>query len=856
MPMTDNLSTLLTYSQEDLLEKLQSTEKGLTSSEAKARLKEFGVNELKKISRHSVIIESLRHSINPLNVILLIAASISGLTGNSSEMLIITFIVALSIAIDYIQSHRALVAVKSLQSRVAAKSTVLRDNELFEIFSKELVPGDIIELDAGDLIPADAILLKTKGLHVYQAALTGESLPIEKEVVFNSLDNKNPLFAKNILFSGSSVVSGSALALVVATGINTEYGKISKSLSTPPSSTEFENGIIRFSLFISKTIFFLVLFVFIVCIFFQRNLLESLLFAIALAVGLTPEFLPMITTVTLASGAIKMARQKVIVKNLASIQNFGSIDVLCSDKTGTLTTGKMQLREYVDVNGTTSEKTLLYAYLTSLLQTGVKNSLNEAVLHHINVNPLDLAILQHEHPNVQSYRKIDEIPFDFERRRSSIVIKRDSEQLIITKGAPESILKICHHYELNGKILPLDQSTLSQGEKFYQTNSAQGFRILAVAYQHIDEQSSYDVKDEKNMILLGYLLFADPPLQEAAEIISQLKNSGVNVKVLTGDNELVALNICKQVGIDCPKAILGDELESMSDETLTIKAQETLLFARVSPSQKQRIISVLRRRGHVVGYIGDGINDAPSLHIADVGISVADAVDVAKETADIILLEKNLKVLHQGILEGRKSFGNIMKYLMMGTSSNFGNMFSMAGAILFLPFLPMLPLQILLNNLLYDISQLTIPTDRVDESFIKKPRHWDISIIKRFMLYIGPISSIFDFLTFFVMIKLFSASESMFQTGWFIESLVTQTLVIFIIRTSLNPFKSRPSIPLCMSVLFVVTLGIFLPFSSFAKLLGFVALPLGFFVFLIIAIILYLFLVQMVKQKLMFKWLK
>lgn len=850
------LPNLLRLSKNDLLSSLQSSEMGLTQSEAKSRLLIYGENELKGASKRSVILESLRHSVNPLVGILLISAIISGLTGNVTSSLIISLMVIISIIIDYVQSHRSLVAIERLQAEVAPKATVLRNNELSDVLSKNLVPGDIINLTAGDLVPADSILISAKDLYVHQAALTGESIPVEKDVNFSQTSLPNLLEAKNIVFSGSSIVSGTARALVFATGKNTQFGEIAKHLAEKPPRTEFENGIVRFGLFITKTILFLVLFVFVVSIVFKRDLMESLLFAIALAVGLTPEFLPMITTVTLATGAVRMSKQKVIVKNLAAMQNFGSIDILCSDKTGTITTGKMILEKYLDINGNSSEKTLLFAYLNSLLQTGIKNPINEAVLRHVNINPLDLAILQHDHPDLQTYTKIDEIPFDFERRCSSVVVDKNGEHLLITKGAPESILKICVSYEEEGTTKPIDALILNKVQSFYQSISAQGYRLLAVAYRPALNQSAYHRNDENKMVLLGFLVFADPPIMEAASIINQLNVDGVNVKILTGDNELVAINICKQVGIDCKTVLLGEEIEKMSDEALMMKAEETLLFARVSPSQKQRIITLLRRRGHVVGYIGDGINDAPSLHMADVGISVAGAVDIAKDSADIILLENNLKVLHNGIIEGRKSFGNIMKYLMMGTSSNFGNMFSMAGAILFLPFLPMLPMQILLNNLLYDISQITIPTDQVDESFTKKPRHWDIEIIRRFMLYIGPISSIFDFLTFYVMLKIFSASEAMFQTGWFVESLATQTLVIFVIRTAGNPFKSRPSLPLFISVCSMVAIGMILPFTSIGAILGFVPLPFNYFVFLIIATLVYLGLVQIVKQRLMWKWLK
>lgn len=854
--MQNTFETYLNLTLDQIFQKLQSSQQGLTDLLAKQRLRLFGYNEFAKTQKRSIIVESLSHAVNPLVGILLIAALISGLTGSVTNAVIIIFMVILSVIIDYYQSHRSLRAMEQLKSQVAATATVLRDNVWLDIFAKEIVPGDIIKLTAGDLVPADALLITAKDLHVQQAALTGESLPVEKEISSTPITSTDITAAENMVFAGSSIVSGIATALVITTGQNTEFGQIAKNLAIRPPRTEFEKGMIRFGLFISKTILFLVLFVFIISIYLKRDLLESLLFAIALAVGLTPEFLPMITTVTLATGAERMSRNKVIVKNLASMQNFGSMDILCSDKTGTLTTGEMTLEQYVDPTNAESDNVLLLAYLNSLYQSGIKNPIDEAVLRHTNLNPLDIAILNHNHPDVQPYLKIDEIPFDFERKRSSVVVDKSGEHILITKGAPENILEICSSYDLGGKSFTMDQTMHNKCTELFQSLCAQGFRLLAVAYRNIIPQQSYHVIDEVNLTFAGFLVFSDPPLPDAAEVINDLHLKGVNVKILTGDNELVAKHICQKVGINIDKIILGSDLDHMTNDALAQVAEQTMLFARVAPAQKQRIIAALRSRSHVIGYIGDGINDAPSLHTSDVGISVAGAVDVAKEAADIILLERSLKVLLNGIIEGRKSFGNVMKYLMMGTSSNFGNVFSMAFAIVFLPFLPMLPTQILLNNLLYDISQLTIPTDKVDNQFTDRPRVWDIDIIRKFMIYIGPISSIFDFLTFFVMIKIFAASEPMFQTGWFVESLATQTLVIFIIRTAGNPFKSRPSMPLVISVLLVVAIGMLLPFIPIGHLFGFVPLPLDYFVFLVLCCLTYLLLVQVVKEKLMWRWIR
>jgi Mg2+-importing ATPase len=593
---------------------------------------------------------------------------------------------------------------------------------------------------------------------------------------------------------------------------------------------------------ILQTVFFLVLFVTVVSIARERKPLESLLFAIALAVGLTPEFLPMIIAVTLAQGAMHVARRKVIVKHLAAMQNFGSMDILCSDKTGTLTSGAMEFARHLDPFGSPAERVFLLAYLNSSYETGIKS-------------PLDAAILRHDQPNLSAYRKLDEIPFDFERRRLSIVVEKEGEHQLITKGAPEGVLGVCSAYEINGQTRLLDSEARARCETTYQELSAQGYRVLAVAYRSVPRQEAYRAADERDLVLAGFVTFFDPPLKDAAAALQALRRDGVQVKILTGDNELVTRHVCAQVGLTASGIVLGEELDSMSDAALTHVAEETDVFARVSPAQKNRIILALKHRSHVVGFLGDGINDAPSLHAADVGISVATGVDVAKDAAEIILLESGLGILHTGIVEGRKAFGNVVKYLLMGTSSNFGNMLSMAAAALFLPFLPMLPLQILLNNFLYDLSQITIPTDNVDPTFIRKPRRWDVSHIRNFMVLIGPISSLYDFLTFYALLQLFQASEALFHTGWFVESLATQTLVLLVIRTAGNPLRSKPSLPLLTSVLGVVLVGLLLPFTPLADVLGFTALPATYFLFLIGATGTYLLLVELVKRRLMGQFL-
>ena len=828
-----------------------SAPRGLSSPEATRLWREYGPNEFNPPGRARSVVQLLRLFANPLVIILLIASLVSGLLGERVNAAILVAMILLGVALNFIQTHRSEQAAERLRQQVAPTATALRDNEWVEVPRRALVPGDVIRLMAGNLVPADARLIEARDLHVNQASLTGESLPAEKEVSAPAATRQDPIEDRGTVFLGTSVVSGTATALVVATGRATSFGDIAARLAARPPETEFERGTRAFGLLIMQTVFFLVAFVFLVSAALRHDPFESLLFAIALGVGLTPEFLPMITTVTLGQGAAHMARQKVIVKHLEAIQNFGSMDVLCSDKTGTLTSGDTVLDKHIDPFGNPAERVFLLAYLNSFFETGVENSLNKAILQKAGASPLDLAILHHDHPDISGYRKLDEIPFDFERRRLSIVVQVGGDRLMIAKGAPESILPVCSEYELDGRMSPLDAIVNTRCARTYETLSADGFRVLAVAYRRMPETDRYSASDEQDLVLAGYVTFFDPPLEDAAETLDSLRRDGVQVKILTGDNELVARHVCAKVGLDSGRIVTGRDLDLMSDTALAQVAEQTTVFARVSPAQKNRIIIGLKNRGHVVGFLGDGINDAPSIHAADVGISVANAVDVAKDAAQIILLEHNLRVLHGGIIDGRKAFGNVMKYLLMGTSSNFGNMFSMAGASLFLRFLPMLPTQILLNNFLYDLAQVTIPTDNVDPSFIRKPRKWDIGIIRKFMLYIGPISSIYDFLTFFIMLRVFQASEQLFHTGWFVESLATQTLVLFVIRTGGNPLRTRPSLPLTVTTLTVVIVGILLPFTPLADVLGFTPLPSSYFLFLMAMTVSYLFLVEIVKRRLM-----
>jgi Mg2+-importing ATPase len=824
-----------------------STVSGLTSDLARSRLLEVGPNEPAPVQRKTALSQLARQFANPLIVILLVASVVSAVVGEWANATIIFVMVLLGVAIVFVQTHHSQRAIERLRGSVAPTATVLRDGKWVELSRKEIVPGDVIRLVAGDLVPADATLIQCEHLHVQESALTGESLPVEKQAPKAAAatveDTK--------VYLGTSVVSGTATALVTATGAGTSFGAIAQRLATHPPETEFDRGTHQFGLFIMRTVVFLVLFVFLTNALLKRDAFESLLFAIALAVGLTPEFLPMITSVTLAQGAIHMAHKKVIVKNLASMQNFGSIDVLCSDKTGTLTTGRLVLDRHVDPFGNSSEQTFQLIYINSVLQAGISNPVDESLRGVEMRNPLDVAILNHDHPDVHKCEKIAEIPFDFERRLLSIVIQKGEERLLVTKGAPESLLSRCSSYEINGERRSIDDAAHSRFEAVYQDFTSHGFRVLAVAYRPVQVQEVYGISDEKELILAGFVTFLDPPQDGVAEAIDSLRRDGVRVKVITGDSPLVARYICGCVGLDAGRIVDGDELDRTNDSALAHLVEQTVIFARVSPMQKNRIILALKSRKHVVGYLGDGINDAPSLHTADVGISVSTAVDVAKDAASIILMERSLRVLHEGIIEGRKAFGNVMKYLLMGTSSNFGNMFSMAAASIFLPFLPMLPTQILLNNFLYDLAQVTIPTDRVDPSFIRKPRRWDIRLIRNFMIFIGPISSIYDFLTFYVMLVVFKAGAELFHTGWFVESLATQTLVLFIIRTAGNPLRSRPSSWLTVTTIAVVVLGIALPFSYFASYLGFVRLPGLYFAFLVGATVTYLLFVEAVKRRLL-----
>ena len=813
---------------------------GLTAAEAARRLVEVGPNEPSPARRLSALVEFGRLFANPLVLILLAASAISAWLGEDVDAGIIVTIILLSVSVSFWQSYRSQQAADRLRASVAPTATVCRDGAWQDVPMRDVVPGDVIRLSAGVLVPADARLREARDLAVLQSMLTGESLPADKHAMPGSSSGTGSPDSPDLVFLGTSVVSGTATATVTATGRNTVFGDIAVRLGSRAPETEFENGLRRFSLLILRTTTALVLFIVLIGITVKHNALDSLLFAVALGVGLTPEFLPMIATITLTQGALRMARDKVIVKQLPAIQNLGSIDILCSDKTGTLTTGVMTFDRSAGPTGAPSPRPLALAVLNSRFQAGIRS-------------PLDAALLEVPTSEPTASEKVDEIPFDFERRRLSVVVTSDNprERLLVTKGAPESVLDVCEAMEIDGRAVPFDASAKAVASASYNQLSAQGLRVLAVAYRRLEARDTYSRSDEANLVLAGFVSFTDPLLEDAADMLEELRRDGVEVKILTGDNPIVARHVVQRLGwSDKGNVVSGDDIDALDDAALGHVAEEASLFARLSPAQKNRIILALKRRGHVVGFMGDGINDAPSLHAADVGISVMGAADVARDAAQVILGERSLRVLHRGIMAGRRASGNMMKYLLMGTSSNFGNVFSMAAASVFLPFLPMLPTQILLNNFLYDIAQIAIPTDNVDDDYLRRPQRWNMRIVRDFMLFIGPISSLFDFLTFYVLLGILHASQTMFHSGWFVESLVTQTLVLFVIRTMGNPFRSRPSRALVATVLVATVVGVALPWTPAATLLGFTPLPWSFLMFLLAASVGYLTLVEAAKRRL------
>lgn len=805
---------------------------GLTTAEAAERLNQVGWNDPLSLRPRSPWRDLGELLANPLTVILLIAAVISAVAGERINASLIVGIVLIGSAIDFAQTFRSRKIIEHLRAAVATLATVKRDGKWQDILRREIVPGDLIRLAAGDLIPADAQVLESHDLYVQQASLTGESAPTEKAATSDPPSTSAE--APNMVFLGTSVVSGAAIAVVTATGSRSAFGYITARITAHPPETAFDRGLRQFGYLITQVVFLLVLFVLTVSIILHRNPLDSLLFAVALAVGLTPEFLPMITSVTLSRGALAMARQHVIVKHLPAIENLGSIDVLCSDKTGTLTSGVMALRDTLAPDGRISARPLELARINSTLQTGIRS-------------PLDAAVLAGKAESI-SWQRCDEIPFDFQRRRLSVIVQQNGQRLLICKGSPEGILPLVTSTESTATSEPVTKEKLKALLDACAHLSSQGLRVLAVAFRQIPAKELYSEQDECGLTLAGFLSFADPILPDTAETISVLRKDGIAVKILSGDNDLVTAHICREAGVPFSRVVLGTEIDSMSDPALNHIVEIESVFARLSPAQKLRVINALRMRGHRVGFIGDGINDALSLHFADIGIAAPSAVEVAQDAADVVILQPGLKVIHQGIVEGRRAFGNLMKYLLMGTSSNFGNVISMAAASVVLPFIPMLPTQVLLNNFLYDLSQLTIPTDHVHASYIRNPQHWDISLVRRFMILVGPISSLYDFLTFYVLLKLFHAGPVEFHTGWFVESLATQTLVLFVIRTPQSPFRSRPSTALFATIVAIVATALWLPFSPFSSDLGFVPLNGPYFLFLFLATMTYLVIVEAAKR--------
>ena len=834
-----------------VLERLGTSPTGLTSDEAMMRLEKYGPNKIAERERRAAVIRFLISLRSPLVIILLFAGVLSGLLGQPESAVIIFSVVMISLLLTFYQESKAESAAEALRERVATTATVMRDNARREIRLAYVVPGDVVFLAAGDIVPGDSRMLTGRDLFVDQAALTGESFPAEKNsdpVPKEKLSSETDW--DNYLFLGTSVVSGTATAVVIKTGGDTEYGRIAKKIAQRRPESEFERGLRRFGFLIMEVTFLLVIFVFFVLALKKHDVLESLLFSVALAVGLTPELLPMIVTVNLAKGALSMAKKGVIVKRLPSIQNFGNMDVLCTDKTGTLTEGKVELEDHINVEGKADEKVFLYALLNSHYETGLKSPLDHAILDHRGGQTEP----EHRESLFDLWRKIDEIPFDFTRKRVSVVVGKGPgkiEELLITKGAPEDVVEASSSYESSEITLPLDDESRQRILDEYTRYSAEGFRLLGVAYKPVKPKASFSLSDEASLVFLGFIVFTDPPKATARGSLKAMKDAGIELKVLTGDSDLVTKHVCEELGYEIKGMILGSEVATMHDDALSHVVEETNIFARVTPAQKDRVINALRRNGHVVGYLGDGINDAPSMRMADVSISVNNAVDVAKESADIVLLDKRLDVLHDGVLEGRRTFGNTMKYVLMAISSNFGNMFSAAGAAAFLPFLPMLPVQVLLNNLMYDGSELAIPTDNVDPEYIDKPKKLDVVYIRNFMLFFGPISSVFDFLTFFVLIEMFDAlnNAALFQTAWFVESLATQTLVIFAIRTRRFPFfRSRPSRTLLVSSLLMASLALVIPFTPIGTVFQFVGLPLLFYPLLLVFILSYLGLVEAMKR--------
>ena len=860
-PSADSSKALIDIAQRDVdgvLHLFDTSMEGLSEAEAKRRLGKSGLNEIAREKPTKWYVQLLKTVTNPLSLLLIVLAIVSLLTGSPIAALIISIMVIFGGLLRFSQEFQSSKAAEKLREMVSVTAAVSRKDAIKdaapkqgvtagkEIAVKMLVPGDIIFLSAGDMIPADVRLIAAKDLFLSQSTLTGESLPAEKHVDLPDDKEKNPLELVNLCFMGTAVVSGSGTAVVAETGSHTYLASLAKTVSGRRVRTSFDKGVNGVTMLLLRFMLIMAPLVFLINGLFKHNWIEAFTFALSVAVGLAPEMLPVIVTANLAKGAIVMSEKKVIVKNIDAIQDFGSMNILCTDKTGTLTQDKIVLQQHLDPYGQESAEVLKYAYLNSFYQTGLKNLLDVAVLdRNQELEALDVE---------KNYQKFDEIPFDFVRRRMSVVVEeRGKQHILICKGAVEEVLKVCTQLKVNDKVLPMDESVHTKVADLQQKLNSDGLRVIAVAYKVMPpEQAHYAIADESNLVLLGNIAFLDPPKESAAKAIKALKRNGVEVKILTGDNDIITRKICKDVGLPVQNVLLGSDIESLSDEELAKVATTTTIFAKFSPTQKAKVIQVLRKRDNIVGYMGDGINDAAALREADVGISVDTAADIAKESADIILLEKDLLVLESGVIIGRQTFANIIKYIRMGTSSNFGNMFSVLGASALLPFLPMQPVQILINNLLYDFSQTGIPFDHVDQEDLVKPPKWRIDNIRRFMIFIGPISSIFDYATYALMWFVFGATsvenQALFQTGWFVESLMTQTLIVHVIRTAKIPFlQSRASLPMLLITATVMGVGMYLPFSPIASSLGFVPLPAVYFLWLALILTCYCVLTQFVK---------
>ncbi len=819
----------------DVLRELGSAPSGLAAEEAAARLERYGPNDALAARRDPLWRQVLARLANPLILILLFAGTLSAFTGEATSFAIIVVIIAMSVALDVAQQRRADLSVDALRRSVALKADVVRAGTTVSLPVADLVPGDVIRLSAGDVVPADCRLLASRDLYVNQALLTGESFPVEKQAADAPHPVDDAVRAPNWLAMGTSAISGTASAVVCSTGRNTNLGQMAKTLVAARPTDAFQQGIQKFGVLMVRLTIFLVLFVLAANTIFQRPWLDTLLFALALAVGLTPELLPMIVTVTLANGARRMATKRVIVKRLAAIHDLGAIDVLCTDKTGTLTEAHIRLVRAIDGEGNDNSRVYELGRLNAAFETGIKS-------------PLDIAIIEHDASGPGAWKKIDEVPFDFERRRISVLADDGVQRLLIVKGAPEDLIGLSDSIETVAGVRALDETARAKLAVMLDQLGDQGFRALAVAVRTMDATATNAaVGDETALTFVGFLSFVDPPKPEAAAAISSLARAGIDVKILSGDNERITQHICGEIGVPVHGVLTGRELAHMSEDALRARLDDVNLFCRVTPPQKERVLLALKRKGAVVGYLGDGVNDASALHAADVGISVDSAADVAKEAADIVLLEHDLGVIHQGVLEGRRTVENITKYILMGASSNLGNMVSMAGAALFLPFLPMLPVQVLLNNLLYDVSEIGVPLDNVDPEAFAKPVRWNLSAIARYMVVFGCVSSLFDFVTFYVLLHVFHSQPPLFQTGWFIESLATQALVVFIIRTRGRPWESWPHPVLATLSIGVALVGAVLPLTPLGADLGFVVPPFGFYVFLLAAVVAYLATVDRVK---------